>query len=97
MGADFEYLTSVDAALLAEGGFSVEERASMGTSAEALLSGWCAKEAAAKSAGTGLTGRPKSFVLTQAASGPRVRRPDGSEVSVQVMAQGGAVVALALG
>ena len=97
VGADFEYLTSVDAALLAEGGFSVEERASMGTSAEALLSGWCAKEAAAKSAGTGLTGRPKSFVLTQAASGPRVRRPDGSEVSVQVMAQGGAVVALALG
>lgn len=97
VGADFEYLTSVDPALLAEGGFSHEERAAMGTSAEALLSGWCAKEAAAKSAGTGLTGRPKSFVLTPQNGGARVRRPDGSEVSVQVMAQGGAVVALALG
>ncbi len=97
VGADFEYLTSVDAALLAEGGFSSEERAAMGSSAEDLLSGWCAKEAAAKSAGTGLTGRPKSFVLFQDQGGQRVRRPDGSEVSVQVSAQGGAVVAVALG
>jgi acyl transferase domain-containing protein/phosphopantetheinyl transferase len=97
VGADFEYLTSVDATLLAEGGFSAEERAEMGTTAEALLSGWCAKEAAAKSAGTGLTGRPKSFVLTTQQGGARVRRPDGSEVTVQVLAQGGTVVALALG
>jgi phosphopantetheinyl transferase len=96
VGADFEYLASVDPALLAEGGFSLEERAAFGSSPEALLSGWCAKEAAAKAAGTGLTGRPKTFVVTPAAGGALVRRPDGTEVSVQIAAQGGAVVALAL-
>ncbi len=97
VGADFEYVTSVDMSLLAEGGFSAAEREVFGSTPEALLSGWCAKEAAAKSAGSGLTGRPKSFVLTAQNGGAKVRRPDGTEVSVQIRAQDGAVVALALG
>ena len=97
VGTDYELLAGVDAALLAEGGFSDAELATLGRSVESLLGGWCAKEAAAKAAGTGLTGRPKAFALTPMPGGHSVRRPDGSQVSVQVVAQPGAMVALAVG
>lgn len=97
VGADYELLAGVDAALLAEGGFNPEELAQLGAAPETLLAGWCAKEAAAKAAGTGLTGRPKTFAVTPVPGGHHVRRPDGSAVSVQIVPQAGAVVALALG
>ena len=97
VGADYELLAGVDATLLAEGGFSDAELLALGRSVESLLGGWCAKEAAAKAAGTGLTGRPKAFALTPMPGGHSVRRPDGSQVSVQVVPQPGAMVALAVG
>ena len=97
VGADYELLAGVDAVLLAEGGFSEAELATLGHSVESLLGGWCAKEAAAKAAGTGLTGRPKAFALTPMPGGHSVRRPDGSQVSVQVVPHSGAMVALAVG
>ena len=97
VGADYELLAGVDAVLLAEGGFTEAELATLGHSVESLLGGWCAKEAAAKAAGTGLTGRPKAFALTPMPGGHSVRRPDGSQVSVQVVPHSGAMVALAVG
>ncbi|SMY09255.1 type I polyketide synthase [Flavimaricola marinus] len=94
-GIDMEFSGRTDPALLADGGFGAEELVLMnGTDP---LIGWCAKEAAAKTLGSGLTGRPKSFVLTRIGAGSaQVQTPDGRSIAVSLAQQGDAVLALAV-
>lgn len=98
IGIDMEFLDGVDPALLSNGAFSEAERALLGPDAAGLVMGWCAKEAAAKLLGTGLTGRPKGFVLSGVAGGlARVETPEAGALTVAVTQAGGTVLALALG
>ncbi|MCE0505819.1 acyltransferase domain-containing protein [Roseivivax sp. GX 12232] len=106
LGVDLETPQGLAPELLAEGAFAPGELALLGVSdpaqpeaAPRLLSGWCAKESAAKLLGEGLTGRPRAFVLTACdAPGGRaeIRTPDGSAVAVRLAQSGGLVMALAL-
>lgn len=98
VGIDMDHVAGVDAALLAEGGFSGDEITRLGGAGDpaALVAGWCAKEAAAKMTGEGLNGRPRAFVLTEiGADRARVACPDGREAEVALARQAGAVLALA--
>jgi phosphopantetheinyl transferase len=98
VGIDMEMPGHADPALLAEGGFGPEERALLNGTDPLLgpLSGWCAKEAAAKARGDGLTGRPRAFVLSAIdARHATVRMPQGGAVEVALARHDGAVLALA--
>ena len=98
LGIDMEVVAGVAADLLAEGAFGPEERALIGTSDAGLVTAWCAKEAAAKATGQGLTGRPKAFVLTALTAGAaRVEAPGAGPFDVSLASEGDRVMALALG
>ncbi|MEO1554835.1 MAG: beta-ketoacyl synthase N-terminal-like domain-containing protein [Pseudomonadota bacterium] len=113
IGIDMEQPAGIAPDLLSEGAFLPEELARLGiavqqTQAQAqaadkvteLLVGWCAKEAAAKMLGEGLTGRPKAFVLSEltgAGTGAIVVGPAGQAVSVQLAQSDDMVIALAIG
>lgn len=95
-GIDMEFAGAADPALLTEGGFGPDERALL-TETDAALAGWCAKEAAAKALGQGLTGRPKAFGLTTLGqTRAQVRMPDGRILDVALSRDDGRVLALAL-
>ena len=109
VGIDMEFPAGIDAGLLAEGGFAPVERAMLAAAqpgpedAARLLTGWCAKEAAAKAIGEGLTGRPRAFVLSALAAGAtvgsftaEVDTPTAGRLQVALARQGEAVLALAL-
>jgi acyl transferase domain-containing protein/phosphopantetheinyl transferase len=97
VGIDMETLAGLDPALLANGAFSAEERALLGPDPAGLLAGWCAKEAAAKLLGSGLTGRPKGFTIARLdAAGAEVLTPQAGACHVALARQGGTVLALAL-
>jgi len=109
VGIDMEFPAGIDAGLLAEGGFAPAERALLAAAqpgpedAARLLTGWCAKEAAAKAIGEGLTGRPRAFVLRALAAGAtvgsftaEVDTPTAGRLQVALARQGEAVLALAL-
>ncbi|MBM1222498.1 acyltransferase domain-containing protein [Ponticoccus sp. SC2-23] len=98
-GIDMEPVEGVDAALLAEGGFSETEIALLGEAPDParLLAGWCAKEAAAKMGGEGLNGRPKTFVLERiGADSATIQRPDGRRIDVALARDGATVMALSV-
>lgn len=61
VGVDLELVGRTDPASLLAGGFSPVEQALVGT--EGATRAWCAKEAAAKSLGTGLDGAPTAFTV----------------------------------
>lgn len=92
VGIDVEHVTTDPDALiriaLAPGELALAERlaAQEGTGLPATLTAlWCAKEAAAKAAGTGLAGRPRDWRTTgDPGSGElRVLSPDGHPYSVR--------------
>ncbi|QFT64330.1 type I polyketide synthase [Roseivivax sp. THAF30] len=107
IGVDMETAEGVAADLLAEGAFSSDELGCLGVidpagpeAAARLLSGWCAKEAVAKMLGEGLTGRPRSFVLsriTEARDAAEVVTPSGEPVSIRLAAKDRMIMALAIG
>ena len=73
-GLDYQRLDHVDPALLAAGGLSPREHALLTRfTGEALtrttVALWCAKEAAAKSAGLGFAGRPQDWVVSHLGDG----------------------------
>ncbi|QFS84165.1 Phenolphthiocerol synthesis polyketide synthase type I Pks15/1 [Roseivivax sp. THAF40] len=106
LGVDMETPEGIAPDLLSEGAFSSEELSRLGLTGTpdaaalpALLRGWCAKEAAAKMLGEGLTGRPRAFVLSaidESAAQARVTVPSGGTVSVLLGQEGNCILALAL-
>ncbi|MDP3340275.1 type I polyketide synthase [Frigidibacter sp.] len=110
VGIDMEFPAGISADLLAEGAFAPAERAMLAAAqpggaedAARLLTGWCAKEAAAKAIGEGLTGRPRAFVLQALVAGAtvgsftaEVDTPMAGRLKVALARQGEAVLALAL-
>jgi phosphopantetheinyl transferase len=73
-GLDYQRLDHVDPALLAAGGLNPREHALLTRfTGEALTRAtvalWCAKEAAAKSAGLGFAGRPQDWVVSHLGDG----------------------------
>ncbi len=106
LGVDMEGSHGVSPELLSEGAFSSDELARLGITGApndavltTLLRGWCAKEAAAKMLGEGLTGRPRAFVLSEiepALRYARITAPDGQPVTVTLGEDAGRIMALAI-
>jgi len=105
VGIDMEFLGAVTPDLLAEGGFGPRERVLLALGgavpdqigASRLLSGWCAKEAAAKAIGVGLTGRPRAFVLLGLSDGlAQVETPSDGTVQVALAQRDDQIMALAV-
>ena len=102
VGVDLERIGRVDTADLLRAGFSSSERGRVeafpaeGRDEQALRY-WCAKEASAKSLGTGLNGNPQAFeVMDMNSANDKARVRNGEqEVSVAIAGCGERVVALA--
>lgn len=107
IGIDMDTAAGVSAELLSDGAFAPEELGRLGINGtvtpettERLVTGWCAKEAAAKMSGEGLTGRPRAFVLSRFAEETgeaEVITPAGETVLVRLARQNGSVMAVAAG
>ncbi len=99
VGIDLEHTARVQIADLLTGGFSAPERAALfGTDGDAarVLRAWCAKEAAAKCLGTGLDGRPQSFVVSGLDDTGHARvEADGIAIRVALASRGNSVFAVA--
>ena len=102
VGIDLEDSDRVRTADLLAGAFSDAEQALLsaaGNPAEQALRGWCAKEAAAKCLGTGLTGRPKSFQIVTLDSVRNLATVDAPEypgIQVRLATRGRKTLALAV-
>ncbi|MBZ8141668.1 beta-ketoacyl synthase [Rubrivivax gelatinosus] len=103
VGVDVEDLSLPRRPELIAGSFTADEQALLAgleaaARAERVLRLWCAKEAAAKCAGTGLQGRPEAFrvVHADAACDSLLVQTEQGDVRTRVLCERGAVVALAL-
>ncbi len=82
LGVDYQHLDRVDAEDLIAGAFTVAEtqqflRALVNIELKpAAVALWCAKEAAAKAAGSGLEGRPRDWEIVAAELEPRDGNPN---------------------
>ncbi|QIB35180.1 type I polyketide synthase [Ancylobacter pratisalsi] len=95
VGADLEKHGRADPGDILAGGFSEAERASIAP--EMALAAWCAKEAAAKSLGTGFADAPLGFTVTALAPERAiVDGPQAPGITVALAGQGDTVWAVAL-
>jgi acyl transferase domain-containing protein/phosphopantetheinyl transferase len=99
VGVDLEETKRVNVADLLTSGFSDAERATLfaaGCDASRVVQAWCAKEAAAKCIGTGLDGRPQSFIVSaiDECGHAQVETVD-AVVNVALASRGSAVLAVA--
>lgn len=100
VGVDLEPLGRIDVETLVKGAFSSPERdwlnrADPGQQEVSALGLWCAKEAAAKALGIGLTGRPQAFVVSAPEDEPASVSFGEHEIPVRVRESSGNVIALA--
>jgi phosphopantetheinyl transferase len=102
VGIDLETAARIQIDDLLAGGFSPGEQALVLETETAAplraMFAWCAKEAAAKWAGTGLNGQPGSFIvsaLDDEQGFSRVVVPGDTEISVSLAADGECILAVA--